>query len=282
MSFGERAALEGVLCQVEPKLAIEIGTAEGGSLRRIAAHAAEVHSFDLVTPDPSVIDLPHVTYHTGDSHQLLPAQLERFVSEGRNVDFVLVDGDHSSEGVKQDMEDLLASAAIADTAIVIHDTGNEQVREGLDGVAYSAFAKVAYVDLDFVGGQIYLEPHLHNEIWGGLGLVVVDAARQGFWRDPVVEDRYMPAVQMLVEARDAAEARETGVPPAPAPASADASGLEEKLSARILELEEEVLRLTSVAAHHEALWRSMKGSASWRVTTPLRAAVQRSRSLRRG
>jgi hypothetical protein len=283
MSFGERAALEGVLCQVKPQLAIEIGTAEGGSLSRIAAHSAEVHSFDLVAPDTSVIDAPHVSYHAGDSHQLLPAALEQFASEGRNVDFVLVDGDHSSEGVKQDIEDLFRSDAVADTAIVIHDTGNEQVRAGLDAVQYAAFAKVAYVDLDFVGGQIYLEPHLHNEIWGGLGLVLVDVARQGFFREPVIEDRYLRAAQMLVEARDAAEARERGPqgPPVPAPV-ADQAGLEEKLTARIVELEEEVLRLTSVAAHHEALWRSMMDSASWRVTSPLRAAVKRSRSLRQG
>jgi hypothetical protein len=181
------------------------------------------------------------------------------------------------------MEDLLASDALQSTAIVIHDTGNEQVRAGLDAVSYPAFAKVAYTDLDFVGGQIYLEPHLHNEIWGGLGLVLVDTARQGFARTPVIENRYMPAAQMLVEARDAADLRERGdaVPTAPLPVG-DETGLIEKLTARIVELEEEVLRLTSVAAHHEALWRSMMDSASWRVTSPLRAAVKRSRSLRQG
>ena len=40
MSFGERAALEGVVAQVRPRLAVEIGTAAGGSLARIARYSA--------------------------------------------------------------------------------------------------------------------------------------------------------------------------------------------------------------------------------------------------
>ena len=75
MSLGERAALEGVLSALNPSLAIEIGTAEGGSLRRIAAHSAEVHSFDLVEPDPATAAIAHATFHSGDSHALLPAFL---------------------------------------------------------------------------------------------------------------------------------------------------------------------------------------------------------------
>src|SRR5215213_10756075 len=78
MSFGERAALEGLLAQLRPKLAIEIGTAEGGSLARVAAHSAEVHSFDLVPPADEARGLGNVTFHTGDSHALLPELLARF------------------------------------------------------------------------------------------------------------------------------------------------------------------------------------------------------------
>src|SRR5690242_11209014 len=75
MSFGERAALEGVLAQRRPRLSIEIGTAEGGSLARIAAHSEITHSFDLVLPPQEIRDLPGVTLHTGDSHELLPRLL---------------------------------------------------------------------------------------------------------------------------------------------------------------------------------------------------------------
>ena len=50
MTFGERAAIEGMLAQLRPRVAIEIGTAEGGSLERIAYYSERVHSFDIVRP----------------------------------------------------------------------------------------------------------------------------------------------------------------------------------------------------------------------------------------
>src|SRR5919204_4811052 len=69
MAPGERAAIEGLLAQIKPALAIEIGTAQGGSLRHIAHYSAETHAFDL----RSLVDrssFPNVTFHIGDSHEL--------------------------------------------------------------------------------------------------------------------------------------------------------------------------------------------------------------------
>jgi predicted O-methyltransferase YrrM len=48
MTPGERAAFAGLLSLVRPKFAIEIGTADGGSLRWLAQHSDEVLSFDLL------------------------------------------------------------------------------------------------------------------------------------------------------------------------------------------------------------------------------------------
>ena len=80
MSLGERAAVEGVLAQLRPALAIEIGSAEGACLRRIAAHAGEAHSFDLQPPS---LEMPgNVTLHTGDSHELLPPFLAELAEQG--------------------------------------------------------------------------------------------------------------------------------------------------------------------------------------------------------
>ena len=140
MSLGERAAVEGVLSQLRPVVAIEIGSAQGAGLRRIAAHAGEAHSFDLHPPTQPVPG--NVTLHTGDSHELLPQFLAEIAEQGRNVDFVIVDGDHSPEGVRQDIEDLLDSRALADTIILIHDVANERVRQGVDGVHFRAWPKV--------------------------------------------------------------------------------------------------------------------------------------------
>jgi hypothetical protein len=172
MAPGERAAIEGLLSDLKPRLSIEIGTAQGGSLERIAAHSDEVHTFDLgaeVEQDA----FPNVTFQRGDNHVLLPRLLARLEREGRNVDFVLVDADHTREGVRRDLEDLLASGAARRTYIVLHDTMNEDVARGLAAVDFDAHPKVVFVDLGFVA--LRQAPRGLQEIWGGLGLVICDA-----------------------------------------------------------------------------------------------------------
>lgn len=134
MSFGERAAFEGVLVQVQPRLAIEIGTAEGGNLRRMAAYSQRVHSIDV--DHGPVGDLPpNVELHTGRSATILPGLLRRLDEAREALDLVLVDGDHSYEGVKGDLETLLRASCAARSVILVHDTMNAEVRAGLESVS---------------------------------------------------------------------------------------------------------------------------------------------------
>jgi hypothetical protein len=172
MALGERAVIEGLLADRRPALAIELGTAEGGSLERIAAYSEEVHTFDM-EPHVDPADYPNVTFHVGDSHVLLAEVLAGFARAGRNVDFALVDGDHSAAGARRDLEDLLASDAVRSTYIVLHDTMNEDVLAGLSAVDLDAHPKVTFCDLAFT--QLHQRPHGLEEIWGGLGLIVCDA-----------------------------------------------------------------------------------------------------------
>jgi hypothetical protein len=252
MSFGERAALEGLLSQLQPQLAIEIGTAEGGSLARMAAHSAEVHSFDLVEPQPAARELPNVTFHTGDSHKLLPELLARLDDEDRNVDFVLVDGDHSADGVRQDVHDLLGSPAIGRTIIVLHDTMNEAVRAGLESVRYETYPKVAYVELDFVAGYMFREPSLRHELWGGLGLVVVDSTRDAYFSEPARQRKYYEAFELMRSARELVADEERG-----------------------RNQERELERLREELRDARGWLDAVQGSASWRITAPLRAVKRR-------
>jgi hypothetical protein len=201
MSVGERAALEGVLELAKPRLAIEIGRAEGGSLRRIAAHSAEVHSLDLVEPPAELAELERVTFHTGDSHERLPRLLAELSEQARNVDLVLVDGDHSAAGVRRDLEDLLASPAVGRTLILIHDTSNEDVRAGVDRVPLDEISKVVYADLDAVCGRLFRVESMRNELWGGLGIVVVDDARSRSASEPARDQRFFDTATLLREAR---------------------------------------------------------------------------------
>jgi hypothetical protein len=172
MAMGERAALIGVLADLRPTLSIEIGTAQGGSLRQIAKYSAEVRSFDL-TLDLDEHDplYRNVTFEHGDSHVNLPRVLRDYEASGRNVDFVLIDGDHSREGVFLDLQHVLTSAACRDTVVLLHDTANPACRAGMEDVRFESHPQIAHVDLDFVPATKRLP--LMQDRWGGLGLMVL-------------------------------------------------------------------------------------------------------------
>jgi 2-polyprenyl-3-methyl-5-hydroxy-6-metoxy-1,4-benzoquinol methylase len=180
MRFGERCALEGLLAFLKPNLSIEIGTAQGGSLHRIAAHSGEVHSFDIV---PEVAELgqrfPNVQFHIGDSASLLPELLADLADRGRNVDFALVDGDHSAEGVQRDARALLDAPACRQTVIVLHDAANDEVRAGIEALGLAEHPKVALMLPDFVPGYVVANGPRRLQIWNGLALVILDENRGG-------------------------------------------------------------------------------------------------------
>jgi hypothetical protein len=269
MSSAEQAAVEGLLNRLQPRLAIEIGSAEGAATRHLAARAEEVHSFDLAPP---TVELPgNVVLHTGDSHELLPAFLGELAEQGRNVDFVIVDGDHSPTGVRRDIEDLLDSPAVGHTAIVIHDIANERVRSGVDAVRFAAWPKVTHVHLDWLPGQLFREPSLRHELWYGLGLVVVDASAPAQGREEVHHQRYFPAAPLLRDGRKALLAAD-----GPAPDSAPAG-----VPDRERDLRAELDHALEVAHQHRLRREYIERSASWRLTAPLRRAKDRIGPLRR-
>lgn len=264
MTFGERAALEGVLAQLQPTLSIEIGTAEGGSLRRIAAHSGEVHSFDLVQPDASIEKLSNVTLHTGDSHVLLAEFLEELARAERVVDFALVDGDHTAEGVRRDLDALLASPAVKRSVILIHDTANEIVRDGLERVRYADYPMVSFHDLDFVSGHLSDGGPFHHQLWGGLGLVVVDGSSAVRGGDNALRPGFYSSFELFAAMRSAlTSAERAGRATSPREVVQRRDGREQELSAD--------LDRTRTELH------SVIGSTSWRGTAPLRKLRRRLR-----
>jgi hypothetical protein len=259
MSLGERAALEGLVAQAKPQLAIEIGTAEGGSLERIAAHSAEVHAIDL-TRDLLVRCPPNAKFHEGDSKLILPEVLARFAAEGRNVDFVLVDGDHSPEGVQADLTILLESPAVGSSIILLHDAFNPDVRRGIELVPLASLPKVAGFDLDFVPGRLAKLGPFADQLLGGLALVIVDdraasagdrAVELGFWSlrpEPVLFHDGYETLRRAPQLIDGNGATTESVTTARLPL--DAANI-----ARV-QLERELA--------------AVQASASWRITAPLR------------
>ncbi len=216
MTYGERFALEGLLTQLQPSLAIETGTADGGSLRRIAAHADEVHAFDIAREVARLgDDIPNATIHIGDSAVLLPRVLGDLAAGGRHVDFALIDGDHSYEGVRRDATAVVDSDACRQTVIVFHDTANAEVRAGLESLDLAAHDKVALCIWDFVPGYLVVKGHPHHPhaAWNGLGLVILGGHERDE-RAVTMDDRYSVA-EVYGVFRDVFDAR-TGAPAADA------------------------------------------------------------------
>lgn len=96
---------------------------------------------------------------------------------GRRVQFALVDGDHSFEGVRADLVTLLNSPATAQSAILVHDTMNAEIRAGIESLGLDDHPKVAYYVLDFVPGYMYRQGECRGAVWGGIGVVLTDTSR---------------------------------------------------------------------------------------------------------
>jgi hypothetical protein len=219
-----------------------------------------------------------VTLHIGDSHELLPQVLRQLEREGRNVDFALIDGDHSTEGVRRDVEDLLGSGAVRRSILLMHDTMNEYVRAGLESFPFERYASVTYVDLDCVPGYLLRAGEFRNELWGGLGLLLVghESPRAD---GRVREDSYGDAHRRLLARRDelvqadrATDGHRT---------RSQGSPLIERLGRELEHLRRERNQLQDQLGHVHHAHTVIAGSRSWRATAPLRTAMHLVRRLRR-
>ena len=273
MDPGERAALEGLLCQVRPHLAIEIGTAEGGSVRLLAKYSDHVHSFDLVAAPSHVQKLTNVSTHTGDSHLLLPGVLAELAHASRNVDFVIVDGDHSADGVERDVRDLLASKAVSATVIVLHDTMNDEVRAGLGRIDLANEPKVATFEPEFVAGRLHYRNGLHHQLWGGLGVLMIGGPGSSGTSPASADPEAYTMYELIAPVRDALLAQERNRKPA------GPSRVRDALAAAHSS-DDEISRLRAELAELQRNFDSVANSKSWRLTTPLRAAASMLRTGR--
>jgi hypothetical protein len=176
MQPAEQTALVALLNGLRPAVAIEIGTRYGGSLQVLCRYAGRVISLDI---DPTCRDRlgakhPKAEFITGDSKRTLPPLLDQLSKEGSAVEFVLIDGDHSAAGVKGDITALLSGFRPSRPLYVImHDSFNPDVRQGIRAAPWAENPHVHVVELDYVGGVLTLDPEAYREMWGGFGLAVL-------------------------------------------------------------------------------------------------------------
>lgn len=175
MQESDKAVLSQVLRASRPVVALEIGTSQGGSLRHIAAHARRTYSIDI---DPKVRMrleplMPNVRFLTGNSATLVPTVLAECQAAGEPINFILVDGDHTCEGVRADLNAILAYRPVAPLWILMHDSSNPDCRRGIATAEWAGNPHVHLVEIDFVTGTLMGEGAFNGQIWGGLALALL-------------------------------------------------------------------------------------------------------------
>jgi hypothetical protein len=153
-------------------VAVEVGTLWGGSLQVLSRLCGRVYSLDTDPDLPGRLAgrFPNVEYIVGPSQQTLPPLLERLARDGEELSFVLVDGDHSAEGVRADLENLLRYRPVTPLFVIMHDSFNPGCRRGMRSANWAANPYVHGVELDFVPGGVTAFPSDRGQMWGGLAL----------------------------------------------------------------------------------------------------------------
>jgi hypothetical protein len=175
MSRAEKYCLIGLMDQLRPEVAIEIGTYKGGSLQVIQHYAGEVFSIDIIPAPKKFLEakFPKVHFIVGEGDKLVHDLFANIEREGKKFEFVLVDGDHSCAGVQRDLHAILSYPHKHPFVILLHDSFNPQCRKGIRNMPYSRYPAVEYVELDYVTGS-YWHNDTYREMWGGLAMIRVN------------------------------------------------------------------------------------------------------------
>jgi predicted O-methyltransferase YrrM len=170
MTFPERVVLYSTVFGTRPRRTLEIGTYRGGSSVIIVAALDDVGAGELVCVDP----VPQIAADTwrrikhratviegsspGALENLAPTPEDRF-------QLVLIDGDHSLEGVLRDVEGVLP--LVDDEAVLLfHDAHFSKVDEGLRRVL--AIHADRLIDCGLVSNLATPDDASPGVTWGGL------------------------------------------------------------------------------------------------------------------
>lgn len=185
MTTCEQMAIQRMLAELRPQRAVEIGTYRGGSLQILAHFCKHVESIDI---DPAVAGVlgprfGNVTFHTGNSAELLPSTLRAGSEASDPVGFVLIDGDHSSEGVRRDINALLSVPPSCELVVLMYDAFNPDCRAGILTANWQSSPYVHEVEVDYIPGVYHQHAYdtaAARTMWGGFACALLKPEpRQG-------------------------------------------------------------------------------------------------------
>jgi hypothetical protein len=178
MTQCERIALSSLVHRSKASVAIEVGTYKGGSLQVIAPKVDKVYSLDI---DPQVQQslrpiFSNVEFLVGNSAEILPNLVNAINQRREDLGFVLIDGDHTAEGVKRDINSVLQIKPLRSIFILMHDSFNPDCRQGILQANWQQCPWVHSVELDFVPGVFHAVAHDQasaRSMWGGLAVALL-------------------------------------------------------------------------------------------------------------
>jgi len=175
MSRAEKYCLINILEHIRPNVAIEIGTYKGGSLQVLNKLAQHVYSIDISSAPEKFLasKFPKVNFRIGESHSTIRNVFQEIEQIGLTLDFILVDGDHTTKAVRQDLEAILSYPHKHPITIILHDSFNPQSRKGIKSVNYMNYPSVSYVELDYITGSFW-HNNTYREMWGGFAMIKID------------------------------------------------------------------------------------------------------------
>ena len=185
MTRCEKYAFNKILEHANPEIALEIGTYKGGSLQVIAKVAQKVFSLDINSQSQDALKplFENVEFLSGDSKTLLPTLLARLETERAPLGFVLIDGDHSTEGVRADLNAVLRFKPNRPIFVVFHDSFNPECRSGILTANWHECPYVHYVEIDFIPGVFHFEAFdtaPARSMYGGLALALMLPEKRDF------------------------------------------------------------------------------------------------------
>lgn len=177
----EILGLAKLIQKMKPKSFLEIGTAGGGTLfilTRMASDDAEILSVDLPhgkfgggypkwkIPLYKSFAGPHQKMHLimEDSHSKKAVEAVEKALDGKKLDFLFIDGDHTYDGAKKDFE-LYRHFVRKGGIIGLHDIVVHTKESGCDVYRFWNEIKKKYKHREIV--------HDWNKKMGGIGLVFV-------------------------------------------------------------------------------------------------------------
>lgn len=178
MTRCEKYAFASLVQALKPEIAIEIGTYKGGSLQILSKVAKKIYSIDISPKSEETLNarFNNVEFLVGDSKQLLSPLLKKIAENNESLSLILIDGNHSTEGVKNDINTLLQFIPNCPVYIVSHDSFYPPCRKGILSADWHGCQYIHYVEVDFIPGVYHykaFDTAKARSMYGGLSLALM-------------------------------------------------------------------------------------------------------------